>query len=150
MRILMVEDEPKLSAFVKRGLTAERYAVDTLADGVRRPRIRRDLPIRPDRPGPHAARNRWAVKSCSASGGADTCVPVLVLTARDAIEDKVKLFDARGRRLPDQAFCVCRVVGALRRRCCAAARSIAPARWRSADLELDRLTQQVRRAGQPH
>jgi two-component system copper resistance phosphate regulon response regulator CusR len=29
MRILIVEDEPKLSAFVKRGLTAERYAVDT-------------------------------------------------------------------------------------------------------------------------
>src|ERR1700756_2590493 len=33
MRILIVEDEPKLAAFVKRGLVAERYAVDTIPDG---------------------------------------------------------------------------------------------------------------------
>ena len=33
MRILLVEDEPKVSALVKRGLTAERYAVDVTADG---------------------------------------------------------------------------------------------------------------------
>jgi DNA-binding response OmpR family regulator len=33
MRILIVEDEPKLSAFVKRGLTAEPYAVDAIGDG---------------------------------------------------------------------------------------------------------------------
>jgi DNA-binding response OmpR family regulator len=33
MRILLIEDEPKVSALVKRGLTAERYAVDIAADG---------------------------------------------------------------------------------------------------------------------
>ena len=33
MRILLVEDEPKVSAFVARGLIAERYAVDISADG---------------------------------------------------------------------------------------------------------------------
>src|SRR5579859_1681043 len=34
MRILVIEDEQKVSALVKRGLTAERYAVDVTADGV--------------------------------------------------------------------------------------------------------------------
>ena len=34
MRILIIEDEQKVSALVKRGLTAERYAVDICADGI--------------------------------------------------------------------------------------------------------------------
>ena len=34
MRILVVEDEQKVSALIKRGLTSERYAVDVAADGI--------------------------------------------------------------------------------------------------------------------
>jgi len=33
MRILVVEDEDKVSRFVVKGLTAERFAVDTARDG---------------------------------------------------------------------------------------------------------------------
>src|SRR5438552_3463433 len=33
MRILLVEDEAKVSSFIARGLTAERFAVDVAADG---------------------------------------------------------------------------------------------------------------------
>ncbi len=33
MRILLVEDEEKVSRFVSRGLTAERFAVDMARDG---------------------------------------------------------------------------------------------------------------------
>ena len=33
MRLLIVEDDPKLAEFVARGLRAERYAVDLAADG---------------------------------------------------------------------------------------------------------------------
>src|SRR5262249_57542705 len=33
MRVLVVEDEEKVSRFVSRGLTAERFAVDTARDG---------------------------------------------------------------------------------------------------------------------
>ena len=39
MRILVVEDERKVSAFIKRGLEEERYIVDTAADGVEGLRI---------------------------------------------------------------------------------------------------------------
>lgn len=34
MRILLIEDEQKVSALLKRGLTSERYAVDIAADGI--------------------------------------------------------------------------------------------------------------------
>ena len=33
MRILLVEDETKVSSFLARGLMAERFAVDVIADG---------------------------------------------------------------------------------------------------------------------
>ena len=33
MRILLVEDEEKVSGFIARGLPAERFAVDTAKDG---------------------------------------------------------------------------------------------------------------------
>jgi DNA-binding response OmpR family regulator len=33
MRVLLVEDESKVARFIARGLTEERYAVDTAADG---------------------------------------------------------------------------------------------------------------------
>jgi DNA-binding response OmpR family regulator len=34
MRILVIEDEQKVSALLKRGLTSERYALDVAADGI--------------------------------------------------------------------------------------------------------------------
>ncbi|MEY2414036.1 MAG: two-component system, OmpR family, copper resistance phosphate regulon response regulator CusR, partial [Acidobacteriaceae bacterium] len=34
MRILLIEDESKVASFIARGLTTERYAVDTAADGL--------------------------------------------------------------------------------------------------------------------
>jgi hypothetical protein len=34
MRILVIEDQQKVSALIKRGLTSERYAVDVAADGI--------------------------------------------------------------------------------------------------------------------
>jgi len=33
MRILLLEDEAKVASFVRKGLTAERFAVDVAADG---------------------------------------------------------------------------------------------------------------------
>ena len=33
MRLLVVEDDPKIASFIRRGLMQEHYAVDTAADG---------------------------------------------------------------------------------------------------------------------
>ena len=92
MRILIVEDEPKVSGFVQRGLIAERYAVDVSADGREALELAEAFPydliildlMLPRMDGcevlQRIRRN-------------NPCVPVLILTAKDTVEDKVKLFE---------------------------------------------------------
>ena len=89
MRILVVEDEKKVASFIKRGLEQESYAVDTAHDGLE---------------GEHFARvNDYDViildimlpkkngldvlKDLKAAGMA---TPVILLTARDSVEDRVR------------------------------------------------------------
>ncbi len=145
MRILLVEDEPKVSGFVARGLAAERYAVDVCADGreglemaetYAYDMIILDLML-PTLDG------REILKRIRRK---NTCVPVLVLTARDAVDDKVRLFEAGADDYLTKPFAFAELLvrtKALLRR--------GPVNRSSTlvvgDLELDRLTQQVKRAG---
>src|SRR5438034_5155469 len=93
MRILLVEDEEKVSRFVTRGLAAERFAVDTARDGKSGWELAQtyqyDLVILdlmlPGLTGGEVLRRIRKSKSQ---------VPVLILTARDAISDKVEHFEA--------------------------------------------------------
>lgn len=145
MRILLVEDEPKVAAFVRRGLTAERYAVDIAADGREGLELADAFPydlivLDLMLPGIEGREVLQRIRR------KNTCVPVLVLTARDAIEDKVKLFDAGADDYLTKPFAFAELLvrtKALLRR--------GPVNRSSTlvldDLELDRLTQQVRRAG---
>jgi DNA-binding response OmpR family regulator len=147
MRLLIVEDDPKLAEFVARGLRAERFAVDVATDGVEGQRFldtySYDLLIL-DLMLPHLSGSellRWVRRARSA-------LPVLVLTARDATEDKVKHFEAGAddylTKPFDFAELVVRIRALLRR---------SPVErtdvLRIADLELNRLTRQVRRGAQP-
>src|ERR1700756_1719721 len=91
MRILLVEDETKVSSFVARGLTAERFAVDVAADGQTGLELATpygyDLVILdlmlPKMDGTQVLRK---IRSQNSH------VPVLILTARDAVADKVGNF----------------------------------------------------------
>jgi DNA-binding response OmpR family regulator len=146
MRLLIVEDDRKLAEFVARGLRAEGYAVDIASDGSQgRDHIdayQYDLLIL-DLMLPHVSGSELLtmVRRSNAT------VPVLVLTARDATEDKVKHFEAGAddylTKPFDFAELVVRVKSLLRRtpieRCDVILVS---------NLELNRLTRQVRRAGQ--
>jgi DNA-binding response OmpR family regulator len=145
MRILMVEDEQKVSALVQRGLTAERYAVDIASDGVEGLELAEAYPydlILVDLMLPRLAGGDLLQRIRRKN----TSVPVLVLTARDSIDDKVKLFDLGADDYLTKPFAfaelLVRVKALLRR---------GPVNRSSTlhvgDLELDRLTQQVRRAG---
>jgi DNA-binding response OmpR family regulator len=145
MRILLIEDEPKVAGFVRRGLTAERYAVDIAADGKEGLELADAFPydmivLDLMLPGIEGREVLQRIRR------KNTCVPVLVLTARDAIEDKVKLFDAGADDYLTKPFAFAELLvrtKALLRR--------GPVNRSSTlvidDLELDRLTQQVRRAG---
>jgi len=145
MRILLVEDEEKVSRFVTRGLEAERFAVDAARDGTSGLELATtyhydliilDLLL----PGMNGTEVLRRLRQTDAN------VPVLVLTARDAVTDKVENFEAGADDYLTKPFAFAELlvrVKALLRRGPVARESV----LRVADLELDRLTQQVRRAG---
>ncbi len=92
MRVLIVEDEKKMASFLERGLKEEGYVVDVAYDG--------------EQGWEYAVTNEydvlildWMLPKMS---GVDLCkkiredgksTPVLILTAKDAIEDKIQGLD---------------------------------------------------------
>lgn len=145
MRILLIEDEEKVSAIVKRGLTAERYAVDVTTDGLEGLEFAGVYPydlIILDLMLPRLT----GAEVLQRIRRTNTFVPVLVLTARDSIDDKVKLFDLGADDYLTKPFAyaelMVRVKALLRRGPVNRSSTL-----RTGDLELDRLTQQVKRGG---
>ena len=145
MRILLIEDEPKVSSLVKRGLTAERYAVDVSADGHEGLEYSEAYPydlILLDLMLPRLS----GVEVLQRIRRTNQYVPILVLTARDSIEEKVKIFECGADDYLTKPFAfaelVVRVKALLRRGPVNRSSTL-----RIGDLELDRLTQQVKRGG---
>jgi two-component system copper resistance phosphate regulon response regulator CusR len=145
MRILLVEDEKKLCELIARALRAERYAVDVafdgqlgwgMADAVDYDLIILDLML-PILSGTEILR-RVRRKNQE--------VPILILTARDATKEKVEHFEAGADDYLTKPFAfaelIMRVKALLRRGSMSRATLL-----RVGDLEMDRLTQQVKRGG---
>lgn len=145
MRILLAEDEHKVASFIQRGLEAEHYAIDVVPDG--EAAVTRaldgdyDLLIldvtMPKRDGLAVLKELRARK---------LPLPVLLLTARDAVADKVAGLDSGADDYLTKPFAfeelVARVRALLRR-----GGPAAPAVLRVADLALDPVTRGVTRAG---
>ncbi|KAB2671366.1 MAG: response regulator transcription factor [Verrucomicrobia bacterium] len=145
MRLLLIEDEHKVADFVARGLRAERFAVDVAGDGETgwslASSIDYDLVILdlmlPGLSGTEVLRRLRRRNNAAA---------VLVLTARDATADKVENFEAGADDYLTKPFAFAELLVRVK----ALLRRPPPARshvLRVADLEVDRLTQQVRRGG---
>ena len=145
MRLLLIEDERKVAEFIARGLRAERYAIDVADNGragweMASTRdydlIILDLML----PGLNGTE---LLRRLRRQGGN---AAVLVLTARDAMADKVENFEAGADDYLTKPFAFAELlvrVKALLRRQPATRQHV----LRVADLEVDRLTQQVRRGG---
>ena len=144
MRILVVEDEKKVARFVQRGLEAEGYAVDVVHDGDTAlaraldadwDAIVLDLAL-PGRDGLAVLRQLRARGSR---------VPVLLLTARSGVTDKVAGLDLGADDYLTKPFefveLLARLRALLRR-----GGSTSP-RLAVADLTLDPATREVTRAG---
>src|ERR1700693_3946883 len=146
VRLLIVEDDRKLAEFVARGLRAESFAVDLAADGREGQRYldsyRYDLLIL-DLMLPHLSGSEL-LRRLRRSHRA---LPVLVLTARDATEDKVAHFEAGAddylTKPFDFAELVVRVKAMLRRTPVERSDIL-----RLADLELNRLSPTGCRGGE--
>jgi DNA-binding response OmpR family regulator len=143
--MLLVEDEKKLSDLIARALKAERYAVDIAGDGQTGWELAEaydydliilDLML-PVLSGTELLR-RIRRKSQH--------VPILILTARDATEEKVQHFEAGADDYLTKPFAFAELlmrVKALLRRGPVSRSSV----LRVGDLEVDRLSHHVRRAG---
>jgi len=132
MRLLLVEDEKKLADFVARGLRAERFAVDVAYDGdsgwdlassVDYDAIILDLML----PGLNGTE---LLRRLRRRGGT---AAVLVLTARDATNDKVENFEAGADDYLTKPFSIMELLARLR---AVLRRQSIPARVEEASMRL--------------
>ena len=146
MRVLVVEDEAKMASLIERALGREGYAVDVARDG---------------------AEALWAVEETDydaivldamipAPDGFEVCRkiraagrwnPVLMLTARDGVEDRVRGLDAGADDYVVKPFSLAELLARLRaltRRKLGAR----PVELQVGDLTLDTAHHEVRRAGE--
>jgi two-component system copper resistance phosphate regulon response regulator CusR len=146
MKLLLIEDEPKTSDYLRRGLSEAGFVVDTARTGA---------------DGLHLAMNEsydlvvldvmlpemdgWEVLRRMRAGGKDT--PVLYLTARDQVDDRVRGLELGADDYLTKPFAfaelLARVRTLLRR-----GKAARPATTLSAaDLELDLVGRRVARSG---
>src|SRR6187431_3392774 len=146
MRILVIEDDPTVGQFVKRGLEEQRWGVDLVADGEEGERRAGseayDLVILDMRlPG----KSGLEVLNALRARGFER--PVLVLTAQDAVDAKVNALRAGADDYVTKPFAFEELlarVEALARR----PRAMASPSLRVADLDLNRDTREVHRSGE--
>jgi two-component system, OmpR family, response regulator MprA len=148
MRILVVDDERAVRDSLRRALELEGYEIELAGDG-REALYRLDSDAQPDAiildvlmPGLDGLE---VCKRIRATGNA---VPVLMLTARDAVENRVEGLDAGADDYLTKPFALeellARVRALIRR-----STDGTDEKLRFADLELDPGTREVRRAGEP-
>jgi len=147
MKVLVIEDDPTVGSFIKRGLEEQRWRVHLSADGEEGERLAAneafDVVILDMRlPG----KSGLAVLQSLRARGFEK--PVLVLTAQDAVDAKVKTLRAGADDYVTKPFAFEELlarVEALARR----PRALASPIVRIADLELNRDTREVMRANEP-
>ncbi|HCZ17663.1 MAG TPA: DNA-binding response regulator [Candidatus Accumulibacter sp.] len=149
MKILVVEDEPKLAEYLRKALTENSYVVDVAHDGIEGRHFaiegRYDLVVLdvmlPGLDGFAVLRDLRREKN----------VPVLMLTARDKVEDRVKGLQTGADDYLVKPFALSELlarVQALLRRGATPAAGQDPTLLRLADLELDLVRRKATRAGQ--
>jgi len=146
MRILLVEDEPAIAQFIRQGLTEANYTVDVVGDGsdaldyalaTEYDAIVLDI-LLPRLDG---------LQILQALRARGKTTPILLLTARDTVEDRVRGLDHGADDYLVKPFAFAELlarVRALLRRPPLQANAI----LRVADLELDPARQQARRGAQ--
>jgi heavy metal response regulator len=145
MRILIVEDDGALSSFIRKGLEAEHHAVDTANDGEQGRAMALEFDydlvvLDLNLPGMDGVSILKSVRQRKAN------MPVLVLTARSRVEDRVQCLDTGADDYLVKPFSFLELSArarALLRRSHLPSESVLTVR----DLSLDRVQRRVERAG---
>jgi len=146
MHILIAEDEAKTSAYLVKGLTENGYTVDTAADGRGALRLAQEhvydalvldvmLPLL----------DGWSVVQALRTAGHR--IPVLFLTARDRVEDRVRGLELGGDDYLVKPFAFSELLARLRSLLRRGSQFQSEV-LRVADLSIDPVRHQVERAGQ--
>jgi len=146
MKILIIEDEPKTGSYLKQGLTEAGFVVDLVRDGL---------------DGMHMALSEsyalvildvmlptldgWHVLKGIRNAGKD--LPVLMLTARDHVEDRVKGLELGADDYLIKPFAFAELLARVRTLLRRGGKSKEPDVLQTADLELNLLRRRVTRNG---
>jgi len=147
MRILIVEDDAALSSFIRKGLEAEHHAVDVANEGstgcAMALEFAYDLVVLDlNLPGTDGLTVLKSVRQKKAN------LPVMILTARSRVEDRVQCLDAGADDYLVKPFSYLELSArarALLRRSHRPSETLLTVR----DLSLDRVERKVERAGRP-
>lgn len=145
MRILLVEDDRRIARFVAKGLREQAYAVDVTGDGdeaIYKLSINDYDAVILDVMMP----GRDGFQVCRDLRSAGIAVPVIMLTARDTVLDRIKGLDSGADDYLIKPFAVAELLARLRallRR----GQVVRPATIRIADLFLDTRAQRATRSG---
>jgi two-component system copper resistance phosphate regulon response regulator CusR len=147
VRILLAEDEPRVAGFVAKGLREQTYAVDIARDGAEAlyyagvneyDLVILDVML--------PAKNGFSV--CRELRGSGFRAPILMLTARDAVDDRVEGLDCGADDYLTKPFDFKELLARLRalsRR----ATQIRPEVIEVGDLALNTASHRISRAGRP-
>jgi two-component system, OmpR family, copper resistance phosphate regulon response regulator CusR len=145
MRVLIAEDDVALASFVRKGLEAEHYAVDVSHDGEQTRAMAGELDydllmLDLNLPGVDGIAILRHLRTRKPS------MPILVLTSRNRVEDRVQCLDLGADDYLGKPFSYAELsarIRALLRRCHLPAASVVTVE----DLKLDRVERRVERAG---
>jgi two-component system OmpR family response regulator len=148
VRVLLVEDDPTIGEFVARGLREAGFAVDRTVDGEEGLEAARtqdydaavvDLML-PKRDG---------LSVIEAMRAAGIVTPVLILSARRSVDDRVRGLQAGGDDYLTKPFAFAELLARVQALVRRASRTPEPTTLSFEDLVLDLLSRRVTRAGVP-
>jgi len=148
VRVLVVEDDRSIAGFIAGGLRQEGFAVDVAEDGV--------AGLELARAGPYDAAvvdvmlpRLDGLTLVTALRHAGVATPVLFLSARHSVDDRVKGLQTGGDDYLAKPFAFAELLARLQAITRRGQRAVEATTLTVADLRLDRLTRKVDRGGTP-